>query len=161
MKEQHIIPFCCVLDATLGQNVRIRPLSNIYGCAIGDDTRVGALCEIQQGVVIGSRCKIQDMVSICTGTVIEDEVFIGPGVVFTNDLDPRACNANGTPKDSRDWEMSPTTVERGARIGANATICPGVRVGAGAFVCAGAVVTKDVPPGAKVFGNPARPIPVG
>lgn len=157
MKEQYIMPFLSVTeDVRLGEGVQLRPFCNLYGCMIGDETRVGAFVEIQKGAFVGKRCKIQDMVSICTGTVIEDEVFIGPGVIFTNDLDPRATNEDGSPKDSEDWQLSPTVVRKGARIGAGAVICPGLTIGEGAFVGAGSVVTRDVPAGAKCFGNPAR-----
>lgn len=143
-------------DVRLGKNVLIRPFSNIYGCTIGDDTRIGAFVEIQEGVYIGNRCKIQDMVSICTGTVIEDEVFIGPGVIFTNDKYPQATNADGSVKTALDWSVSPVVVKQGARIGAGAILCPGVTVYERAFVGAGAVVTRDVLADTMVFGNPAR-----
>ena len=128
---------------------------NLYGCTIGDDSRVGAFVEIQKNASIGARCKISSHTFICEGVVIEDEVFVGHSVVFINDLDPRAT-ADGRPQSEADWQVVATRVCRGASIGSGATILAGVTVGAGALVGAGAVVTKDVPPGAIVVGNPAR-----
>jgi acetyltransferase-like isoleucine patch superfamily enzyme len=139
----------------LGKNVRIHCFVNLYGCAIGDDSRVGAFVEIQKGVTIGARCKISSHTFICEGVTIEDDAFVGHGVVFINDLDPRAT-ANGRPQTEEDWKVIPTRVCRGASIGSGAVILAGVTVGEGALVGAGAVVTKDVPAGAVVAGNPAR-----
>jgi UDP-2-acetamido-3-amino-2,3-dideoxy-glucuronate N-acetyltransferase len=129
---------------------------NLYGCKIGEETRVGSFVEIQKNAVIGKRCKISSHTFICEGVTIEDEVFIGHGVVFTNDLDPRACNEDGSPQTDADWKVIPTRVCRGASIGSGAVILAGVTIGAGALVGAGAVVTRDVEPGAVVAGCPAR-----
>jgi UDP-2-acetamido-3-amino-2,3-dideoxy-glucuronate N-acetyltransferase len=141
----------------LGQNVRIThpDLVNIYGCRIGDDTRIGPFVEIQAGVEIGARCKIQSHVFLCEGVTVGDEVFIGHGVMFTNDLRPRAANAAGQLLGPSEWTCSPTTVKRRASIGSGAVILP-VVIGEGALVGAGAVVTRDVPDFAVVAGNPAR-----
>jgi acetyltransferase-like isoleucine patch superfamily enzyme len=147
-------------DVRLGSNVSIpRPsLVNLYGCSIGDETRIGAFVEIQRGAVIGPRCKISSHTFICAGVTIEQGVFIGHGVMFTNDLYPRAVNDDGTLQGNGDWQLVETRVERFASIGTNATILAGVTIGAGALVGAGAVVTKDVPPRAIVAGVPARVI---
>jgi len=128
---------------------------NLYGCSIGDDCRIGSFVEVQKNVVIGARCKIQSHTFVCEGVTIEDEVFIGHGVMFINDRDPRATQ-DGVPQTEADWVLEPTTICRGASIGSGAVILGGVTVGAGALVGAGAVVTRDVPPGAVVAGNPAR-----
>lgn len=142
----------------LGENVRIphASLVNLYGCAVGDDTKIGAFVEIQKGATIGARCKISSHTFICEGVTIEDQVFIGHGVMFTNDRYPRATNADGQLQTEADWRVEPTRVRRGASIGTNATIISGVTIGEGAVVGAGAVVTKDVPDGAIVAGVPAR-----
>jgi UDP-2-acetamido-3-amino-2,3-dideoxy-glucuronate N-acetyltransferase len=142
-------------DVRLGKNVSIHCFVNLYGCRIGDDTRIGAFVEIQKNASIGARCKISSHTFICEGVTIEDEVFIGHGVVFINDLDPRAT-VNGAPQTEADWEIVETLVCRGASIGSGAVILAGVAIGEGALIGAGAVVTKDVPPGAVVAGNPAR-----
>ena len=142
-------------DVKTGRNVAIHCFVNLYGCQIGDDTRVGAFVEIQKNAIIGARCKISSHTFICEGVMIEDEVFIGHGVVFINDPDPRAT-ASGRPQTEADWAVVPTLVCRGASIGSGAAILAGVKIGAGALVGAGAVVTRDVPPGAVVVGNPAR-----
>lgn len=139
----------------LGRNVSIHCFVNLYGCAIGDDTRIGAFVEIQKNAVIGARCKIQSHTFICEGVTIEDEVFVGHGVIFINDLDPRAT-AQGQLQTEADWTVVPTRICRGASIGSAAVILAGVTIGEGALVGAGAVVTKDVPAGAVVVGNPAR-----
>jgi UDP-2-acetamido-3-amino-2,3-dideoxy-glucuronate N-acetyltransferase len=139
----------------LGRNVSIHCFVNLYGCTIGDDSRVGAFVEIQKNAVIGDRCKIQSHTFICEAVTIEDEVFVGHGVMFINDLDPRAT-AQGRLQTEADWAMLPTRVCRGASLGSGAVILAGVTIGAGALVGAGAVVTKDVPAGAVVVGNPAR-----
>jgi UDP-2-acetamido-3-amino-2,3-dideoxy-glucuronate N-acetyltransferase len=145
-------------DVTLGENVFVYSFTNLYGCQIGSDTRIGTFVEIQRGAVIGSACKIQSHTFICDGVRIEDEVFVGHGVVFVNDKHPRATDAEGALQGEADWELLPTAVERGASIGSGATILGGVRIGAGATVGAGAVVVKDVAPGATVVGNPAQPL---
>lgn len=142
----------------LGADVRIHhpELVNLYGCAIGDGTGVGAFVEIQKNASVGARCKISSHSFICEGVVIEDEVFVGHGVMFINDRMPRATNADGSVQNDSDWQVEPTRVRRGASIGSNATILGGVTIGEGALVGAGAVVTRDVPDYAVVAGSPAR-----
>jgi UDP-2-acetamido-3-amino-2,3-dideoxy-glucuronate N-acetyltransferase len=141
----------------LGSNVKIfQPsLVNLYGCSVGNDTKIGAFVEIQKGVLVGANCKISSHSFLCEGVVIEDEVFIGHGVMFTNDRFPRATNADGSLQTEADWHVEPTRVKRGASIGSNATLIAGITVGASALVGAGAVVTKDVPDFAIVAGVPA------
>jgi len=143
-------------DVKLGQRVRIFAFTNLYGCELGDDVKVGAFVEIQKGARIGNRCKISSHSFLCEGVTLEDEVFIGHNVTFINDRFPRATNADGTPQTEADWVCVPTIVKRGASIGSGATILCGVTIGEGATVGAGSVVTKDVPAGAVVAGNPAR-----
>lgn len=145
---------------SLGNNVRIfHPhLVNLYGCAIGDDSRIGTFVEVQKGAVIGARCKVSSHSFICEGVHIEDEVFIGHGVMFTNDRRPQATNADGSPQSEADWTVLPTVVKQRASIGSNATVVCGVTIGANALVGAGAVVTRDVPDFAIVAGVPARVI---
>jgi acetyltransferase-like isoleucine patch superfamily enzyme len=145
-------------NVKLGRNVRIFGFTNLYGCEIGDDSKIGTFVEIQKGARIGARCKISSHSFICEGVTLEDEVFVGHGVIFTNDLFPRATNADGSPKGESDWKCVPTLVKRGASIGSGATLLCGITVGEGAMIGAGSVVTKDVPPGAVVAGNPARPV---
>ncbi len=128
---------------------------NLYGCRIGDDSRIGAFVEIQKNASVGARCKVSSHTFICEGVTIEDEVFVGHGVIFINDLDPRAT-ANGQPQTEADWQVLPTRICRGASIGSGAVVLAGVTIGAGALVGAGAVVTKDVPANAVVAGCPAR-----
>lgn len=144
----------------LGANVKIfhPSLVNLYGCEIGDDTKIGAFVEIQKNAFIGARCKVSSHTFICEGVVVEDEVFIGHGVMFTNDLHPRATNPDGSQQTEADWTVVKTFVKRRASIGSNATIVAGVTIGEGALVGAGAVVTKDVPPYSIVAGVPARVI---
>ena len=144
----------------IGRNVKIfQPtLVNLYGCVIGDETRIGAFVEIQKNATVGARCKISSHTFICEGVVIEDEVFIGHGVMFTNDRFPRATNPDGSPQTEADWTVEKTHVGRGASIGSNATIMCGVTIGEGALVGAGSVVTRDVPHYAIVAGVPARVI---
>lgn len=145
-------------DVRLGNNVKVYAFVNLYGCEIGDDSRIGTFVEIQKDVHVGKRVKISSHTFICSGVNIEDEVFIGHGVMFTNDKYPRAANADGSPQSEADWETIPTWVKRGASIGSNATILCGVTIGERAIVGAGSVVTHDVPPGAIVAGVPARVI---
>jgi len=143
-------------DVKLGKDVRIRAFVNLYGCTIGDHVRIGTFVEIQKGVLIGNNCKIQSHSFICEGVTLEDEVFVGHQVTFTNDRFPRATNDEGVPKGDDEWECEPTLVKRGASIGSGATILCGVTIGERAIVGAGSVVSKDVPAGAIVAGNPAR-----
>ena len=143
-------------DVKLGKDVKIYNFVNLYGCEIGDETKIGAFVEVQKGVRIGKRCKIQSHTFICEGVTIEDEVMVAHGVMFINDRDPWAANPDGSLKDEADWTCTPTVIRKQASIGSNATILCGVTVGEGALVGAGAVVTKDVPPGMVVAGNPAR-----
>ena len=143
-------------DVRLGRNVALHCFVNLYGCDIGDDTRIGSFVEIQRGASIGARCKISSHTFICEGVTIEDEVFIGHGVMFTNDLDPRATTDDGRPQGADDWQAVPTRICRGASIGSGAVLLAGIVVGQGALVGAGAVVTRDVAPGTVVAGCPAR-----
>ncbi|MBK8858944.1 MAG: N-acetyltransferase [Opitutaceae bacterium] len=143
-------------DVKLGQGVRIFGFVNLYGCEIGDESKIGTFVEIQKGAKIGRRCKISSHTFICEGVTIEDEVFIGHGVMFTNDLHPRATNPDGSLQSAADWACVPTLVKRGAAIGSGATLLCGITIGERATVGAGSVVTKDVPAGAVVVGNPAR-----
>jgi len=145
-------------DVKLGRNVRIFGFTNLYGCEIGDETKVGTFVEIQKGAKVGRRCKISSHSFLCEGVTLEDGVFVGHGVMFTNDLFPRATAADGSLKTDADWTCIPTLVKRGAAIGSNATILCGITIGENATVGAGSVVTRDVPPGAVVCGNPARPV---
>ncbi len=143
-------------DVKLGKNTRVFCFANLYGCTVGDDTKIGAFVEIQKNAHIGSRCKISSHTFICEGVTIEDECFVGHGVMFTNDKFPRATAAGGGLQTEADWTVVPTRICRGASIGSGAVILCGVTVGEGAMIGAGAVVTRDVPPGATVAGVPAR-----
>jgi UDP-2-acetamido-3-amino-2,3-dideoxy-glucuronate N-acetyltransferase len=143
-------------DVKLGQGARVFAFTNLYGCEIGDETKVGAFVEIQKGAKIGNRCKISSHTFICEGVTIEDEVFIGHNVTFINDRFPRATAASGALQTEADWVCTPTRVKRRASIGSGVTILCGVVIGEGATVGAGSVVTRDVPSGAVVAGNPAR-----
>jgi acetyltransferase-like isoleucine patch superfamily enzyme len=143
-------------DVKLGNNVRIYAFVNLYGCEIGDDSRIGTFVEIQKGAKIGKCVKISSHTFVCEGVTIEDNVFIGHGVMFINDKYPRATNSYGGPQTEADWTCIPTTIKQGASVGSNATILCGVTVGEGAIVGAGSVVTKDVPAWSVVAGNPAR-----
>jgi len=140
----------------LGRNVRIFAFTNLYGCEIGDDTKIGTFVEIQKGVKVGARCKVSSHSFLCEGVELEDEVFIGHGVMFTNDLFPRATAADGALQTEADWVCLKTVVKRGASIGSGATLLCGITIGEKALIGAGSMVTKDVPPGAVVAGNPAR-----
>ena len=140
----------------LGKDVFLNDFINLYGCTIGDNTKIGTFVEIQKNAFIGSRCKIQSHTFICEGVTIEDEVFIGHGVMFTNDLLPRATAAEGGLQTEADWKVIPTLIKKGASIGSNATILCGVTVGENAIVGAGSVVVKDVPANVIVAGNPAK-----
>ena len=143
-------------DVKLGNNVRIYAFVNLYGCEIGDDSRVGTFVEIQKGAHIGKRVKVSSHSFICEGVTIEDDVFIGHGVMFINDKYPRASTLDGQPQTEANWIVVPTLIKKGASIGSNATILCGVTIGEGAIIGAGCVVTKDVPPWTVVTGVPAR-----
>lgn len=147
-------------DVQLGRDVRIfhPDLVNLYGCTIGDETRIGTFVEIQVGAKIGARCKISSHTFICEGVTIEDEAFVGHGVMFTNDKQPRATTEDGRLQGATDWQVEPTRVGRRASIGSNATILCGISIGDSAIVGAGAVVTRDVAPGDVVAGVPARSV---
>ena len=149
--------FACVApDVKLGRNVRLGKFINLYGCEIGDDTKIGAFVEIQKNASVGERCKISSHTFICEGVTIEDEVFIGHGVMFVNDSFPRATTATGNLQSEADWKVERTLVKKGASIGSGATILANVVIGERAMVGAGSVVTADVPAGTVVYGNPAR-----
>lgn len=143
-------------NVKLGKNVRIYDFTNLYGCEIGDDVKIGTFVEIQKGVKVGDRCKISSHTFICEGVTLEDEVFIGHNVTFVNDLYPRATDRTGKLQTESDWKCIPTLVKRCASIGSGATLLCGITIGENALVGAGSVVTKDVPAGAVVAGNPAR-----
>lgn len=147
-------------DVKLGNNAKIfhPSLVNLYGCTIGDETKIGTFVEIQKNAVVGARCKVSSHTFICEGVVLEDEVFIGHGVMFTNDLYPRATNEDSSLQTEADWSVIETRVKRRASIGSNATILPGVTIGENAIVGAGAVVTRDIPDYTIVVGMPARVI---
>jgi UDP-2-acetamido-3-amino-2,3-dideoxy-glucuronate N-acetyltransferase len=143
-------------DVKLGKDVKIYAFVNLYGCSIGDETKIGTFVEIQSGAVIGKRVKISSHTFICEGITIEDNVFIGHGVMFINDRYPRSTNPDGSLQTADNWECVPTVIRKGASLGSNTTILCGVTVGEGAIVGAGSVVTKDVSPYTVVAGNPAR-----
>jgi UDP-2-acetamido-3-amino-2,3-dideoxy-glucuronate N-acetyltransferase len=147
-------------DVVMGEQVKIfHPhLVNLYGCTIGDETKIGAFVEIQKNVEVGSRCKVSSHSFLCEGVIVEDEVFIGHGVMFTNDVYPQATNEDGSLQTDADWQVVETRIKRSASIGSNATILPGLTIGTKAIVGAGAVVTHDVPDYAIVVGVPARVI---
>jgi UDP-2-acetamido-3-amino-2,3-dideoxy-glucuronate N-acetyltransferase len=143
-------------DVKLGRNVRITGFVNLYGCEIGDETKIGAFVEIQKGAKIGERCKISSHTFICEGVTIESEVFVGHSVTFINDRYPRAINSTGQLQTDEDWQCQRTIVRRGASIGSGTTLLGGITVGENAVIGAGSVVTKDVSPNTIVAGNPAR-----
>ncbi|HSP42267.1 MAG TPA: acyltransferase [Luteolibacter sp.] len=143
-------------DVKLGRDVAVHAFVNLYGCIVGDGTRIGAFVEIQKGARIGASCKISSHSFICEGVTIEDGVFVGHGVIFTNDRHPRALNPNGKPQTPGDWQLLPTRICRGASIGSGSTILGGITVGENAMIGAGSVVTRDVAAGTTVAGNPAR-----
>jgi acetyltransferase-like isoleucine patch superfamily enzyme len=148
-------PYRLMKDVSFGENVVVYSFTNLYGCTIGDDTRIGTFVEIQRGAVIGARCKVQSHTFVCDGIEIEDEVFVGHGVMFVNDRRPRATSDGGLQTED-DWELERTLVKRGASLGSGAVVLGGITIGEGALVGAGAVVTRDVAPGETVAGNPAR-----
>jgi UDP-2-acetamido-3-amino-2,3-dideoxy-glucuronate N-acetyltransferase len=150
-------PYRLIDDVEFGEGVLVQSFANLYGCRIGDNSRIGPFVEIQRGASIGESCKIESHSFICDGVTIEDEVFVGHGVMFINDKYPRATS-DGRLQTAEDWELLATTVERRASLGSGAVILGGVRIGAGAIVGAAAVVTRDVGAGETVVGNPARPI---
>jgi acetyltransferase-like isoleucine patch superfamily enzyme len=142
-------------DVKLGKDVRLSKFINLYGCAVGDNTRIGAFVEVQKNAAIGRNCKISSHTFICEGVTIEDDVFIGHGVTFVNDTYPRATAPDGKPQTEADWSVEPTLVRKGASIGSGSTILANVTIGEKAIVGAGSVVTKNVPPDTIVAGNPA------
>jgi UDP-2-acetamido-3-amino-2,3-dideoxy-glucuronate N-acetyltransferase len=149
-------PFRLIDDVTFGDNVIVYSFTNLYGCRIGDNTRIGPFVEVQRGAVIGSNCKIQSHTFICDGVEIEDEVFVGHGTMFINDNYPRATTEQGELQSEHDWTLLPIVVGRRATLGSGAVVLGGVRIGEAATVGAGAVVTHDVAPGETVMGVPAR-----
>jgi len=147
---------CIAPDVKLGKGVRLSKFINLYGCEIGDETKIGAFVEIQKNAKVGKRCKISSHTFVCEGVTIEDNVFIGHGVTFINDAYPRSTNPAGQLQTEQDWEVEPTLVKKGASVGSGATILSGVVIGENALIGAGSVVTRDVPPNTVVAGNPAR-----
>jgi acetyltransferase-like isoleucine patch superfamily enzyme len=143
-------------DVRLGQDVKLAPFVNLYGCEVGDNTKIGAFVEIQKNATIGRNCKISSHTFVCEGVTIEDNVFVGHGVVFINDLFPRATNPHGELQTENDWKLDRTVVKKGASIGSGATILANIVIGENAMVGAGSVVTHDVPDNAVVAGNPAK-----
>jgi len=149
--------FLCVApDVKLGKGVKLSKFINLYGCEIGDETKMGAFVEVQKNAKIGKRCKISSHTFICEGVTIEDDVFVGHSVTFINDAYPRATNGDGTPQTEKDWRVEPTLVKKGASIGSGSTILCSVTIGENAIVGAGSVVTRDVPANTIVVGTPAR-----
>jgi UDP-2-acetamido-3-amino-2,3-dideoxy-glucuronate N-acetyltransferase len=151
-------PHRLIDDVSFGAGVVVQSFTSLYGCTIGDETRIGPFVEIQRGASVGARCKIQSHTFVCDGVNIGDEVFVGHGVMFINDNSPRATAESGRMQTDADWMLLRTVVERGASLGSGAVILGGIRIGERAVVGAGAVVTRDVPAGKTVVGNPARPL---
>lgn len=151
-------PYRMIRDVEFGADVNVYSFTNLYGCSVGDGSRIGTFVEVQAGAAIGANCKVSSHTFVCEGVTIEDGVFVGHGVTFVNDKRPRATADGGALQTADDWEMLETVVEAGASIGSGATILGGVRIGRGALIGAGAVVTRDVEAGATVVGNPARPL---
>ena len=150
-------PYVCIAeDVKLGRDVKLSKFINLYGCEIGDETKIGAFVEIQKNATVGKRCKISSHTFICEGVTIEDNVFVGHGVVFINDSYPRATAADGNLQTEADWKVERTTIKKGASIGSGATILSNITIGENAIVGAGSVVTKDVQPNSIVVGNPAK-----
>jgi acetyltransferase-like isoleucine patch superfamily enzyme len=150
-------PYQCIADdVKLGRGVKLSKFINLYGCEVGDESKIGAFVEIQKNATVGKRCKISSHTFICEGVALEDNVFIGHGVMFINDSYPRATTADGSLQTEADWKVERTNIKKGASIGSGATILCGITVGENAIVGAGSVVTKDVPPNSIVAGNPAR-----
>jgi acetyltransferase-like isoleucine patch superfamily enzyme len=147
---------CIAEDVKLGKDVKLSKFINLYGCTIGDNTKIGAFVEVQKNAAIGRNCKISSHTFICEGVTIEDDVFIGHGVTFVNDSYPRATAPTGTLQTEADWTVEPTVVKKGASIGSGATILANVAIGENAIIGAGSVVTKNVPANAIVAGNPAK-----
>jgi acetyltransferase-like isoleucine patch superfamily enzyme len=153
MKENYL---CVAADVKLGENVKLSKFINLYGCSIGDNSKIGAFVEVQKNATVGRNCKISSHTFICEGVKIEDDVFIGHGVTFINDSYPRATAPDGKLQTEEDWTVEPTLVQKGASIGSGSTILAKVTIGENAIIGAGSVVTKNVPAGAIVAGNPAR-----
>jgi len=147
---------CIADDVKLGKNVKLSKFINLYGCSIGDNTKIGAFVEIQKNAFVGSNCKISSHTFICEGVTIEDNVFIGHSVTFINDKQPRATTPDGSLQTEADWTVEPTLVKKGASVGSGCTILSNVTIGENAILGAGSIITKDVPPGAIVAGNPAK-----
>lgn len=157
MLRSDVVEYCRIApDVLIGANVKISAFVNLYGCSVGDNTKLGAFVEIQKGAAIGKNCKISSHTFICEGVTVQDNVFIGHNVTFINDKYPRATRADGSLQTEEDWSVVPTLVESGASIGSSVSILCGVTIGAGAMIGAGSVVTKDIPPGEIWAGNPAR-----
>ncbi len=149
--------FVCIADnVKLGRDVKLSKFINLYGCEIGDESKIGAFVEIQKNASIGKRCKISSHTFVCEGVTIEDNVFVGHGVTFINDSYPRAANADGSLQTEADWKVERTVIKKGASIGSGSTILSNITIGENAIIGAGSVVTKDVPPNSIVAGNPAR-----